>query len=150
MWWRGAWMAVIAAVSLVPGPAPAAPRRDWFMAHTPGERRCLQRLRELAILTKEYVENTGDRMPPMHSGAAFRRALKGFRRGADCFVCPVTGKPYALNAALSRRRSDQMGRRHDMLLAWDSKTHAAAGPGRAFMWRIRAGYAREHEALGLK
>jgi hypothetical protein len=133
-------LAAIVWLSMASSSAQApAPRQDPWASYTDGEKKCQQRLFQLAMAVHLYAD-MHDRMPPMATMKECRVALKRFQHDADCFTCPVTGQPYSVASSLNRKPTKVLSDRHFVPVAWDTKVHSKMGRCIAYMNGASAKY----------
>lgn len=80
----------------------------------------ISNLRHLGIMMQEFAQDHDDNLPPMDSLASLETALKDYDINDPdhkLFIEPVTRKPYALNAGMSRLNLSLLTRPEETELA---------------------------------
>ena len=60
-------------------------------------------LKQLSLGLQQYTQDFGEKLPPMQTPAAFKKAVYPYVKTDSVFNQPTANKPYALNASLSHR-----------------------------------------------
>lgn len=84
---------------------------------------CAADLKKLAFALSNYTQDYDGTLPPMQTAAAFSAALAPYAPSRRVFACPVTGKPYQPNTALSGQVLAKLPRQNTTALLADAAPH---------------------------
>lgn len=85
---------------------------------------CLQNVKQVALATLMYCQDYDERFPPMKSYSKFQKVVLPYIKKTSVFTCPVTGKPYKLNATLNQSAIAKVKAPAGTPLVYDASPHS--------------------------